>query len=156
MKRSKNEKKKFNIHDKKIRIAVGIAFPLLCILGLLFLYITKGKYGPHCSFYIVSKWFYEPGIYCAGCGMGRALTALIHGDILLSFRQNPFLLIAGPFLVYYILKIYIAYVFGKDILPFWEINIPVGITIVSVLLVYTVLRNLPFPPFSTYLAPLPI
>ena len=33
-------------------------------------------------------------VYCAGCGATRAATALLHGDILLSLRQNAVIIAA--------------------------------------------------------------
>ena len=59
-----------------------------------------------------------------------------------------------PIMLYYLLKVYIAYVFGRDILPFFKIGVKLAIVLLAVILLYWVLRNIPVPPF-TYLAPIP-
>jgi hypothetical protein len=38
---------------------------------------------PECMFHAFTGW------YCVGCGMTRALHALVHGDITLAFSMNP-------------------------------------------------------------------
>ena len=78
-------------------------------------------------------------ICCPGCGMTRAVKALFHGDILLSLRQNAFLIIS----ILIVILLYIEFVFkvfNKHILLiprnkyFWIIF---GIFCFS----YSVLRN---------------
>ena len=56
-------------------------------------------------------------------------------------------------MLYYLIKVYIAYVFGKDILPFFKIDTKLAIGLLVVILLYWVLRNIPVKPF-TYLAPI--
>ena len=142
------EKSKFDWHSKKMRILVGVGVPVFILLAVsavvvLLLWLEKG---PPCQFYSLT------GLYCPGCGMGRAAMALIHGDILLAFRNQPLVFIFGPFVAYYLLKVYIAYVFQKDVLPFFDINIAMGIAVVAVIVLFWILRNIPVAPF-TYLAP---
>jgi hypothetical protein len=48
---------------------------------------------------------------------------------------------------------YIAYVFGKDILPFFEITTPMAVVLAVVIVLFWILRNIPIEPF-TYLAPI--
>ena len=130
---------------KKLRIFIGIAVPLVLIAGAVYLYIFKQ--GPGCAFYKMT------GIYCPGCGMGRAAVALLHLDFPLAFRNNPLMILLLPFILYYLLKMYIAYVFGKDILPFFEITTPMAVVLAVVVVLFWILRNIPIEPF-TYLAPI--
>lgn len=41
-------------------------------------------YYPPCAFHMLT------GLYCPGCGGTRAVRALMHGRLLLSLRQHPF------------------------------------------------------------------
>ena len=135
---------KFDPRPKAWRIAVGIGAPLLVLAGALFLYFFK--VGPPC-------WIHElTGINCIGCGAGRATVALLHGDILAALDYNILYVMLLPFLVYYLFKIYVAYVFGKDVIPMFTIGWGIGIPLLATVVLFGVLRNIPVFPFS-YLAP---
>ena len=57
------------------------------------------------------------------------------------------------FLSYYLLKVYVAFVFGRDLLPFPKrVGFGAGVAVLVAVLAFGVLRNLPFFPF-TLLAP---
>ncbi len=135
---------KFDFRSRGVRIFVGIAIPLLLLVGALFLYFVQS--GPPCVLHKLT------GIYCPGCGVGRMCVSLLHGDILAALDYNLLFALLLPFLLYYLLKLYIAYVFGKDALPFFKLNKWGAIALLSVILLFTVLRNIPLFPFS-YLAP---
>ncbi len=102
--------------------------------------------------------FYPPcpshlffGVHCAGCGATRAIGALIHGNLAQAFAYNPLFVLVLPFLLPILIAAAYAAWRGKPPplrhVPSWL----VWCLLVSVLL-YTVLRNLPYPPFDS-LAP---
>ena len=128
-----------------LRMLVGIGVPLGAIaLAAICLGVNNT---PPCRFYEIT------GLYCPGCGAGRALLALLHGRIYAAFRYQPLLMISLPFIVYYIAKVYLEFVFARRLLPFPKIrNNWFGITVVAVIIAYWILRNIPLVPFS-YLAP---
>ena len=119
-----------------LRLFAGIGIPcgilLLATLGLFF------ENTPPCIFYELT------GLLCPGCGSGRFMLALLHFDFYAAFRYNPLLFIFSPFLAYYTAKLYIAFVFGKDVLPFPQIkNSWFGITAAIIIIAYWILRNIP-------------
>ena len=70
------------------RLAVGIAAPALLILGLVWFWR-----GGHllCPFYELT------GLYCPGCGSGRAARALLRGDLGACLGHNLLALPLGLF-----------------------------------------------------------
>ncbi|MGB3301410.1 MAG: DUF2752 domain-containing protein [Gordonia sp. (in: high G+C Gram-positive bacteria)] len=86
-------------------------------------------------------------INCPGCGLSRAIYSLIHGDIGAALHFNA-LAIAGLFLI---AAVYIRYVvrtwLGRPPRSlFTHRLVPTGI--VTVLVVWFIVRNLPFAPFA--------
>ena len=95
------------------------------------------KWLPKCMFF---QW---TGLYCPGCGATRALSALLHGDIRASLHNNILLIPGGALLTILIVK------------PGISLKRPVAVAVAAVVIGFTILRNIPFAPF-TYLAPIPL
>lgn len=96
-----------------------------------------------CIFHALTGW------WCAGCGITRALHALVHGDIATAFGMNPLAMLLLPFAV-------LAFAWGGGLRPAWAAPL---ISMLSKPLLWVVLipaywiaRNLPWPAFS-WMAP---
>ena len=98
---------------------------------------TSCRLYPRC---LLHEW---TGMYCPGCGTTRALTQLLHGHWLAAMRLNAVMVIGLPLLG-------VLYATGRldRIRPVWIW------TLLAFLVVFGVLRNLPWTPF-TWLAPQP-
>jgi hypothetical protein len=82
------------------------------------------------------------GLYCAGCGATRALHALLHGELSRALAFNPLLVLALPALLPAVASEAWRLATGKTWL---RLRVPpwAGFSILAVLLVYGVLRNVP-------------
>ena len=116
------------------RLAVGIAAPALLILGLVWF-----RRGGHllCPLYELT------GLYCPGCGSGRAARAMLRGDLRASLGYNllalPLGLLCGGVLGWeYLRVVFPGLGLKKARLPGWF-----GPAVLAVLAVFTLLRNLP-------------
>lgn len=69
----------------KFLLQVGLLLLILCAC----LYIYQGNRGLRCLFYELT------GLYCPGCGSGRAMSALLHGELRSAFRNNLLFLPLG-------------------------------------------------------------
>lgn len=92
--------------------------------------------------------FYEvTGLYCPGCGGNRGAFLILHGDILTGLKNNLLLLIFIPGFVLASLNEFLLIVTGKQFrYPEFKSKVLYGL-VVAVLL-YWILRNLPFEGFS--------
>ena len=140
--------------EKKALIAStierGLAVAGLAVLGgILFLIKTVNPTSsglfPQCPLYALT------GLSCPGCGATRGMHALLNGDFSTALNYNAMLVLFVPMIVYFLLNLVSVIVRGKTLgigkLP------PTGIwSLAAVLLIFGVLRNLPFYPF-TFLAP---
>lgn len=101
---------------------------------------------PRCPFYVLT------GLYCPGCGSQRAISSLLHGEILSALQFNVLLIIFLPILAYSAIITVLNVLTEKQ----WKQLIfysPVFVKLVLVaVLAFAVLRNIPFLPF-TLLAP---
>ena len=126
-------------------IAAGI---VLLAGGLFYLYffnpVTMKAY-PTCIFHRVT------GLHCPGCGSTRAVHSALHGDFRKALAYNPAIVLllaaaVGAGLYYG----YLYFARRRKALP--SLSAKLGKALIVALLVYWLLRNLPFEPFS-WLAP---
>jgi hypothetical protein len=108
-------------------------------LGLLY-FVNPSRSGflPVCVLHVTT------GLHCPGCGMTRAMHALLHGDMLAAVRFNALLVLALP-------------VGGFALWRWWRrrpVRWPVGVAwgAFGLLIAFGIARNLPVYPF-TLLAP---
>jgi hypothetical protein len=105
---------------------------------------ARGGAFPVCPFHRLT------GLWCPGCGMTRALHALLHGDVAAAVSSNlfvPLVVVLGG----YLWLSWLWPTLGRGRLPsLGRVPATVWGVLVAAALVYGVLRNL--PPF-TALAP---
>lgn len=137
----------FNMNRKK-GILLIVGFLVVGLAGAFVLWkFTPGESAllPPCPFQMVT------GFSCPGCGSTRAAHALLHGHLFQAFDFNPLLILFLPFLAYAGLSKVRMLLFGKK-LPGPEIKAWAVWSIFGLILVFWVVRNLPWEPF-TFLAP---
>jgi hypothetical protein len=104
----------------------------------------SGVYAP-CPFNALTD------LYCPGCGTLRGLHELLHGRIGSAIGLNPLMVLSLPFIAYSFIKYFAAGMRGR---PERKIFIPSGFiwALLGIVLLFWILRNLPYYPF-TLLAP---
>ena len=122
----------------------GLGVPAAALAGLWFLYRFGNPFP--CVFHKLT------GLYCPGCGAGRALSALLHLHLVDAIDYNVFFVMALPLAAYYLLKKYIVLVFHRDPLPIFSTSLRTYNIVMLVILGFWILRNIPVFPF-TLLAP---
>lgn len=127
----------------------GIAVTAAIAAGaavVLFLFDpTRYPFYPQCLFHRFTGW------NCPGCGSLRAMHLFLHGHALAAVRDNALLMLGTPLLLALALRRYLQWRAGLPV-KFPGIGLKGGLMIVGVLVVFTVLRNIPCAPFI-YLSP---
>ena len=134
-----------NVAQPSLAIFTGVIFGMAIVGAGAFVYFfnpsTNGFY-PICQFHRLT------GLNCPGCGMTRALYALLHGNFLLALKDNALFIFTIVFLAargaWFAAKHFQNKSAGQFISPkmLWTFLVVAG--------VFTVLRN--FPAFS-FLSP---
>jgi len=102
-------------------------------------------FSPGCHFHRLT------GLHCPGCGGTRAFFALLKGDLALSWRMNPLLLVGlGIGLIFAAASVWERRT--RRELKWARISAKAGWTMLGLVLVFWVVRNIPHWPF-TLLAP---
>ena len=140
---------KRDIRRRRIRFVVTAA-AVACAATLLYRFDPTSQVGVH---YFPKCWFHQcTGLYCPGCGSTRAFHALLHGHLLTATHFNPVVtLLFVPIVGWSFLRNGIEAVFPD--VQFKKRQYPrLALAIAGAVIVFTVLRNLPYQPFC-YLAP---
>lgn len=135
-------KKRISRAPLGLRVLVGVLAPALVGLGLAYVYAC-GSPAP-CGFYRLT------GLYCPGCGSGRALEAALHLRLGQSLGYNLLLLPLGVPAVAALAHEYVRFVFpGAGLRPL-RVSNPAAFAVGGTVIAFWILRNLPW--FS-FLAP---
>lgn len=112
------------------------------------------RYNPDNPNWLAKCSFHEYTSYnCPGCGGQRAIHYLLHGEILQALHHNLIFTLGLPFLLYlYFLVVDVYILKDKKLLRSFMYSPKFGFSVVAVIILFLVLRNIPFFPF-TYLAP---
>jgi hypothetical protein len=121
--------------------AVGAA-TLLCGSGVVaYFNPSEVHFFPVCPLYALT------GFACPGCGLTRGFHALFHGDILTALHFNALIPIWTVIFGAVFVSLVLFGVRGKG-LPFSKISPNWLLGLMVVLMVFGVVRNLPFYPFT--------
>ncbi|MCR4573988.1 MAG: DUF2752 domain-containing protein [Lentisphaeria bacterium] len=125
--------------SRRQKLILAIPAAILLIAALVAVYsMEQGnevqRFMPKCIFH---EW---TGLHCPGCGGTRAIHTLLHGHPLKAMRYNA-LLLPGTICAVLLWKY-----------PQLQYNKPFSMTIAIAFVLFFILRNIPFYPF-TLLAP---
>lgn len=96
---------------------------------------------PKCPFYSLT------GLHCPGCGSQRAIHKFLHGDIIEGLKYN-FLIVLLPIVLIYDWGIILVNKYSKKKIENILHNSKTIYLILAVILLFWVLRNINFYPFS--------
>lgn len=120
---------------KTKKIAVVSILPCVVLFLFSFRFFLKGlaNYLPPCM------WYTLYGICCPGCGMTRAMLAILDGNVLLSLRENAFFVFCMIAIVLVYLQC-VFRVFSRKVC-FFSKNILFWVMVAIAFIMYVVLRN---------------
>ena len=113
-----------------------ISIILLPVLGLLFYFLYHYGIRIPCLFYEIT------GYYCPGCGMSRALYALLQCHWYQAFCFNPLGLILFPFLLSYVEYQLICWGFDKQDQITRKLPKYILYGLIVIVVLYGIMRNM--------------
>lgn len=121
--------------------AGGVAAVLAGVGAVWYFDPVNAGFFPACPLYKLT------GFACPGCGMTRGFHALLNGDVLTALDFNALLPLVAVFFGYLFLSMLMVAVRGRGFaIGKWNLGILWGVF--GLLLVFGVVRNLPFYPFT--------
>lgn len=133
----------FSVNKKTISTS---AIAIATVAGLFYFYFFDPA--DNSNIYVSCTFKNLTGWDCAGCGGQRAFHNLLHFDIPGALRYNALFVILFPYalvLVYYTARQFIT---NKPFPKSFWFSGKMALIFVAVLLVFMIIRNLPFFPFT--------
>jgi hypothetical protein len=101
---------------------------------------TSGVFPP-CPVWYLTGW------YCPGCGSLRAIHQLLHGNLHAAWSMNPLMILLLPFVCYGLASHALGAIRGRGLPQLFLPAIWIR-ALGAVIIVYGIVRNLPFHPFD--------
>lgn len=117
------------------RALAAVSVP--AVLALIWIYEFNGGSGLTCPFYRLT------GLYCPGCGSGRAVQALYHGHLIQAVRYNILLPVLGLPSLAVLTHEYLRVVFPALKLRPVYVSQAALKTVIVIVIAFWVLRNVP-------------
>lgn len=129
----------------------------IAIFGLLALiyciYLLVSFFPPDQFLYVPCLFHLSTGLHCPGCGSTRAVSSFLHGDILHGLKNNLLIVLWGPYIIYRSYSALHTWIDGVK-RTIWSPPKSSIIFFLVLTITYTILRNLPFEPFTRLFAPI--
>ena len=133
--------------NRKIRIALVFCAGAVCAVGAFYLYHHNPySYPLPCIFHLLT------GLYCPGCGAGRACYSLLHLRFKDALSYNPLMTLLIPLICLYIMVRVIDWMITGGNHVDGKISVKLLVWTLVLVFIYGALRNIPVFPF-TLLAP---
>jgi len=134
---------------KKKIVVFGLAslVPLLIALFYFSFYNATDSLSIQCTFHQLT------GMQCPGCGGQRALSLLLHGEILSALRYNVVFIVGLPVILYiYYVMIEVHFFKKTEYINGFVYSSRFAKLALIAIVAFFVLRNIPYEPFI-YLSP---
>ena len=129
---------------KKQLVRIFVIITTVSLLALLYFFVDA-RYAnvfPRCPLFALT------GLHCPGCGSQRAISSLLHADILQALHFNVMLVASLP-LVMYSACVHVLNIFRSTPLVQKIFHSPMFVKAFLVLVIlFWVLRNIPVYPFN--------
>jgi len=121
----------------------GILLGLLAVAAVVLIWLLDPRQSawPMCALYRIT------GLHCPGCGATRATHQLLHGELVSALRYNAFWVLALPVAFYAAVSETRRLTKGRPLPGDLVRNRWFWVGLISVALLFGVLRNVPVYPF---------
>ena len=119
-----------------MRVVSLWALLIMIYLILRLVYISFG-FGIPCLFHAVT------GLFCPGCGMFRAVGALLEGNILQAARYNALCVVLLPLIVVLCIRETFRYIHRAAPVSVSRLEKSIYVGAVAISVIYAIARNLP-------------
>ena len=129
--------------NRKIRIALVFCAGAVCAVGAFYLYHHNPySYPLPCIFHLLT------GLYCPGCGAGRACYSLLHLRFKDALSYNPLMTLLIPLICLYIMVRVIDWMITGGNHVDGKISVKLLVWILVLVFIYGALRNIPVFPIK--------
>ena len=135
-----NHKTISSIKERALAAIAIVGFAAGTVAVKVFNPVTAGFF-PQCPFHSLTGW------NCPGCGATRGMHALLNGDVLGALHYNALLIVLVPLMLFGFASVLLKAVRGRGI-EFPRFAPQAILVLAIVMIVFAVVRNLPFYPFS--------